>query len=94
MDTDHYKAIQDEVDRLLRIGFIIESYYPNRLANPMLVLKPNGKWRTYINFTNLNKACLKIVSPIADKLAGRYDSRTQAIKLRGCVLEVEPDPNV
>ena len=29
LDADHYKALQDEVDRLLKIGFIRESYYPD-----------------------------------------------------------------
>ena len=28
LDADCYKALQDEVDRLLKIGFIRESYYP------------------------------------------------------------------
>ena len=59
LDADRYRALQDEVDHLLRIGFIREFYYPNWLANPVLVLKPSGKWRTCIDFTNLNKACLK-----------------------------------
>ena len=43
LDTDHYKALQDEVDRFLKIGFIRESYYPDWLANSVLVIKPNGK---------------------------------------------------
>ena len=29
LDVDCYKALQDEVDRLLKIGFIRESYYPD-----------------------------------------------------------------
>ena len=29
LDVDRYRALQDEVDRLLKIGFIRESYYPN-----------------------------------------------------------------
>ena len=29
LDADRYKALQDEVDRLLKIGFIRESYYPD-----------------------------------------------------------------
>ena len=29
LDVDHYKALQDEVDYLLKIGFIRKSYYPN-----------------------------------------------------------------
>ena len=54
LDADHYRALQVEVEHLLRIGFIKESYYPNWLANPVLVLMPNGKWRTCIDFMNLN----------------------------------------
>ena len=59
LDADRYKAFQDEVDRLLKIKFIRESYYLEWLANPVWVLKPNRKWRTYIDFTNLNKTCPK-----------------------------------
>ena len=57
LDSDWYKAFQDEVDRLLKRGFIRESYYPNWLANPILVIKPNEKWRMCTDFMNLNKAC-------------------------------------
>ena len=64
LDADHYKALQDEVDRLLKIGFIRESYYPDWLVNPVLVIKPNRKWRMCIDFTNLNKACSKCSFPL------------------------------
>ena len=64
LDADRYKAHQDEVDHLLKIGFIRESYYPDWLANPVLVIKPNGKWRMCIDFTNLNKACPKDSFPL------------------------------
>ena len=64
LDANHYKALQDEVNCLLKIGFIKESYYPDWLANPVLVVKPNGKWRTCIDFTNLNMACLKDSFPL------------------------------
>ena len=48
----------------MKIGFIIESYYLDRLSNPVLVLKSKGKWRTCIDFTNLNKACPKDSFPL------------------------------
>ena len=64
LDADLYKALQEEVDRLLRIGFIKESYYPDLLSNSVLVPKSNGKWRTYIDFINLNKACPKDSFPL------------------------------
>ena len=59
LDANCYKALQDEVYHLLKVGFIRESYYPDWLANPILVIKLNRKWRTCIDFANLNKACHK-----------------------------------
>ena len=40
-------------------GFIREVYYLEWLANVVLVKKANGKWRMYVDFTDLNKACPK-----------------------------------
>ena len=64
MDAEWYQALKDEVDKLLTCDFIKESYYPSWLANPVLVRKPNGKWRTYVDFTNLNKAFPKDSFPL------------------------------
>ena len=52
------------MDPLLKIGFIKESYYPDCLANSVLVVKPNGRWRMCIDFTNLNKVCPKDSFPL------------------------------
>ena len=57
MDIERYQALKEEVDKLLSNDFIKESFYPSWLANSVLVKKPNGKWRTCLDFTNLNKAC-------------------------------------
>ena len=38
--------------------------YPDWLANVVLVKKPNGKWRLCIDFTDVNKACLKDSFPL------------------------------
>ena len=43
LDIDRYKAFQDKVDHLLKTGFIRESHCPGYLANPVSVVKPNGK---------------------------------------------------
>ena len=37
----------------------MEVFHPEWLANPVLILKKNGTWRMYIDYTNLNKACLE-----------------------------------
>ena len=34
-------------------------HYPKWLANVILVKKANGKWRMCMDFTDLNRACLK-----------------------------------
>jgi len=34
------------------------------LANVVMVKKENGKWRLYVDFTDLNKACLKDSYPL------------------------------
>ena len=51
--------MKEKVDKLLSNGFIKESFYPSWLANPILVKKSNGKWRTCVDFIDLNKACPK-----------------------------------
>ena len=43
MDVERYRALKDEVDKLLAINFIRESFYPCWLANPVLVKRANGK---------------------------------------------------
>ena len=59
MDAERYQALKDEVDKLLACDFIEESFYPSWLANPVIVKKRNGKWRTCVDFIDLNKACPK-----------------------------------
>ena len=59
MDIERYQALKEEVDKLFSNDFIKEFFYPSWLANPVLVKKPNGKWRTYVDFTDLNKVCPK-----------------------------------
>ena len=44
--------------------FIQEVYYPNWLANVVMVKKANDKWRMCVDFTDLNKACLKDSYPL------------------------------
>nr|XP_023878279.1 uncharacterized protein LOC111990727 [Quercus suber] len=58
------QAIMDEVNKLLSAGFICEVYYPEWLANVILVKKANVKWRMYVDFTDLNKACPKDSFPL------------------------------
>uniref|UniRef100_A0A2N9GXI9 Uncharacterized protein n=1 Tax=Fagus sylvatica TaxID=28930 RepID=A0A2N9GXI9_FAGSY len=57
-------AVMEEVDKLLKAGFIREVYYPEWLANVVMVKKSTGKWRMCVDFTDLNKACPKDSYPL------------------------------
>ena len=57
-------AIKEEVQKLMAAKFIREVYYPNWLANVVMVKKANGKWRMCVDFTDLNRACPKDSYPL------------------------------
>ena len=50
--------------RLKQAGAIKVVFYPEWLANIVVVKKKSGKWRVCIDFTNLNKACPKDPFPM------------------------------
>jgi hypothetical protein len=56
--------IRKEVRKLPDAGFIEEVHHPVWLANPVIVPKANGKLRMCIDYTSLNKACLKDPYPL------------------------------
>ena len=58
------KAINEEVDKLLQANAIKEVEYPEWLANVVLVKKANDKWRLCIDFTDINRTCLKNSFPL------------------------------
>ena len=57
-------AIKEEVQKLTATKFIREIYYPDQLANIIMVKKANGKWRICVDFTDLNKTCPKDSYPL------------------------------
>jgi hypothetical protein len=68
------RKMSDEVKMLLSAGVIREVKYSEWLANIVMVKKANGKWRMCIDFTDLNKACLKDEFPLP-----RIDSLVDAV---------------
>jgi hypothetical protein len=58
-DKEKWRAIGEEIARLLAAGFIKEVYHPEWLANPVLVRKKSGKWRMCVDYMSLNKVCPK-----------------------------------
>jgi hypothetical protein len=63
-DEERRRAIGVELRKLLEAGFIKEVFHPTWLANPVLVKKKNGKWRMFVDYTSLNKACPKVPFPL------------------------------
>ena len=53
--------------KLKQAGAIKKVFYPEWLANMVVVKKKNRKWRVCVNFTDLNKACLKDPFPMPRK---------------------------
>jgi hypothetical protein len=57
---DKSEAIKKELAKLLAASFIKEVYYPEWLANPVLVFKKNkNEWKMCVDYTDLNKHCSK-----------------------------------
>src|SRR4051812_37993624 len=59
LSEEKRRVVGEEIARLLATGFIMEVFFPEWLANPVLVLKKNKQWRMCIDYTSLNKACPK-----------------------------------
>ena len=60
----HAEAVREEVAKLKQAGAIKEVFYPEWLANTVVVKKKSGKWRVCVNFTDLNKTCPKDPFPM------------------------------
>ena len=61
---DQFDAVKDEMIKLKQSGTIKEVFYLEWLANTVVVKKKNGKWRVCVEFTDLNKVCLKDPFPL------------------------------
>ena len=61
---ERQKEINEEFSKLLQARAVREVDYPDWLANVVLVKKANGKWRLYIDFTDVNQACPKDSFPL------------------------------
>ena len=60
----HADTVKDEVTKLKKIRAIKKVFYPKWLANSVVVKKKSRKWRVYVDFTDLNKACPKDPFPM------------------------------
>ena len=67
---EHANTVRDEVMKLKKAGAIKKVFYPEWLANTVVVRKKTGKWRVCVDFTDLNKVCPKdpFLLPRIDRL--------------------------
>ena len=61
----HVEVVRVEVNKLKQVGAIKEIFYPEWLANTMVIKKKNGKWRVCVDFIDLNKVRPKDPFPIS-----------------------------
>jgi hypothetical protein len=72
--------------RLLSVGVIREVTAPEWLANTVMVKEAKGKWRMCIDFTDLNKVCLKDEFPLP-RIDSLIDAATTS-ELIGLLLKL------
>ena len=67
------KVAMQEMQKFWKARFIKEIHFINWLTNVVMVTKSSGKWRIYMDFTDLNKTCPKDTYPLPsiDKLVDR-----------------------
>ena len=61
---EHIEVVKNEVTKLKQAGAIKEVFYPQWLANTVVVKKKTRKWHACVDFTDLNKACPKDLFPM------------------------------
>ena len=91
----HVEVVKEEVEKLKRLGAIWKVFFPEWQANTMVLKKKNGKWRVYVDFTYLNRACSKYPFPVPkiDQLGGCH-SRAPTNELFGCIPRLSSNNSV
>ena len=61
---EHAKAVRAEVNKLKQVGAIKEVFYPEWLANTVVIKMKNEKWSVCVDLTDLNKVFQKDPFPV------------------------------
>ena len=79
MNPNYATKVKDEIDKLLRVGFIRPVKQATWLSPIVVVPKNNGKIRVYVDYQKLNVATVTDVFPlpfmngVRDAVAGREE---------------------
>ncbi|GKC21031.1 reverse transcriptase domain-containing protein [Tanacetum coccineum] len=66
LGTKKSKVVTREVEEWVKARIVRPVKYPTWISNPVLVKKAGGTWRMWIDFKNLNAACLKDYYPLQE----------------------------
>ncbi|GJS04240.1 hypothetical protein Tco_0320748 [Tanacetum coccineum] len=58
------EVIHSQVEELMEAGILREVKYHTWVSNPLVVKKDNGKWKLRVDFTIINKACIREPHPL------------------------------
>ncbi|GKB32161.1 hypothetical protein Tco_0871562 [Tanacetum coccineum] len=58
------EVVCTQVKELVEAGVLREVKYQKWVSNPIIVKKYDGKWKLCIDFTNINKACIREPHPL------------------------------
>ncbi|GJV30802.1 reverse transcriptase domain-containing protein [Tanacetum coccineum] len=58
------EVIHNQVEELTKARILQEVKYQTWVSNPMVVKKDNGKWKLRVDFTNINKTCIREPHPL------------------------------
>ncbi|GJR14078.1 reverse transcriptase domain-containing protein [Tanacetum coccineum] len=58
------EVVRTQVEELVEAGVLREVKYQTWVSNPIIVKKDDGKWKLRIDFTNINKACIREPHPL------------------------------
>ena len=61
---EHAEAVRAEVNKLKQVGAIKEVFYPEWLANTVVIKMKNEKWSVCVDLTDLNKVFQKDPFPV------------------------------
>ncbi|XP_072081003.1 uncharacterized protein [Arachis hypogaea] len=90
MSQERANEVAKQTASLLEAGFVRELEYSTWLSIVVLINKVNGKWRMYIDYSDLNKACPKDSFPLPN-IDALVDAAARYRDLIGKTVEVYVD---
>ena len=91
LSKEHADAIKDEVAKLKCARAIKEVFYPEWLANTVVVKKKSGKWQACVDFTDLNKVPQGPVPNASDRPASGRNSKPSSDELLRRLSRLSPN---